>query len=351
MPIEIACGNCENNFGVQPQWAGLIVQCPFCQVAVQVPEEVRELGDAASPSPVEEDAGQPPPPTSAEASHDEIRIDSEAGVDLRETAEAPAGFLGLEAANPTDEGRRTGPGHPSFEGVPDPIPAAGRQREPDFRHLQATPPAPSAAEKPLRHDDPSPAAEPQPDRAAATGSRAQSKVDRRASREKRQRWKLTGPPDPPEASAARGAEGPPEHSGKTPVPEDSRETGVAAPWPRRPLAPPPACAWLTSQPAGDVEQDDVALGQGKSNAKQEADGPLSATEDVGETSQVEEATDQAATGIPIVIQTGVTTIEYQGEKVVLREHPHARRWYALAAFILSIIVLTALTIILYFVSR
>ncbi|MDP1562953.1 MAG: hypothetical protein Q8M16_16365 [Pirellulaceae bacterium] len=45
MPIEIACGNCGNSFGVEAGWAGLIVQCPFCQTAVQVPDEVAEFAD------------------------------------------------------------------------------------------------------------------------------------------------------------------------------------------------------------------------------------------------------------------------------------------------------------------
>lgn len=45
MPIEIACGNCGNSFGVEAEWAGLIVQCPFCQTAVQVPDEVAAFAD------------------------------------------------------------------------------------------------------------------------------------------------------------------------------------------------------------------------------------------------------------------------------------------------------------------
>jgi len=45
MPIEIACGNCENSFGVEAEWAGMIVQCPFCQIAVQVPDEVASYAD------------------------------------------------------------------------------------------------------------------------------------------------------------------------------------------------------------------------------------------------------------------------------------------------------------------
>jgi len=40
MAVEIACGSCGNTFGVEAEWANLIVQCPFCAAAVQVPAEV-----------------------------------------------------------------------------------------------------------------------------------------------------------------------------------------------------------------------------------------------------------------------------------------------------------------------
>lgn len=48
MAVEIACGNCGNTFGVEAEWANLIVQCPFCSAAVQVPAEVANWTPATS---------------------------------------------------------------------------------------------------------------------------------------------------------------------------------------------------------------------------------------------------------------------------------------------------------------
>jgi hypothetical protein len=62
--------------------------------------------------------------------------------------------------------------------------------------------------------------------------------------------------------------------------------------------------------------------------------------------------DAASVGTPkIVVAQGLTTINYQGKRVVLRDQPEVARWYGLTVFLTSLVTLVALLIWLYFLYR
>jgi hypothetical protein len=236
MPVEIACGNCGNAFGVETGWAGLIVQCPHCQAAVQVPDEVAQY--AAAPPDDEQDS------TVSQVSLSECR-------------------------NGDPVNQRIGPTAPDFPAL-------------------AERPEPAASSRGRWKDTRTPAAK------AGTNSK-----------------RSPAPPTPVPPGRPGDSPGEVAKSGTNAADGDAPSTAgpleVLPPRSVPPLSVPPACPWLIDSPASVSPK--------------------------------------------IVVAEGLTTINYQGRKVVLREQPEAAHWYGLSAFVGSIVTLVVLLTWLYFLYR
>jgi hypothetical protein len=272
MPIEIACGNCGNSFGVEAGWAGLIVQCPFCQATVQVPDEVADF--------VED-----PAPTSASS---------------------PTTF--------------TQPDEPA---APPPIPAVDRTATPS-KERGPTPAksAPSSDRPTHRSDRPNPSSARRPTSPSASNTTANrrpptdvKKVER--SRTVRQEPDLADTQPviletaPPASAAGSQAQSPISQNevGRVEASQPT-EASLAESLPTLPLPAwtvPPICEWLQESASG--------------------------------------------TAIRVVAREGVTTINYHGQKMILRDQPEAVNWYGRIVFVLSVVALAVLLTWLYYIYR
>jgi hypothetical protein len=256
MPIEIACGHCGDSFGVEASWAGLIVQCPFCETAVQVPDEVAAYAD---------EPREPSPPT-VEQIPVEQKIPGEPPVRRAEQSPKP----------PRKTRFQERPTKPSTNR---PTPEV-RIPDPDLADTQPVssldlllPPSKTTT----------PITGPTTDRTPAP-----------------QTTPAASPPPPPE----------PTSTAPQPTPTAPDPTPAAPDPPTLPLPEwtvPPTCAWLLEGNAGAE--------------------------------------------IRLNVRQGVTTIHYQGRKMVLRDQPEVANWYGRITFAMSIMTLVVLLTWFYYLFR
>ncbi len=257
MPIEIACGNCGNTFGVEAQWAGLVVECPFCQTAVQVPEEVAQLAEVAvhPENPDFQGIGpvsEPQEPVAiktgpAETSSTKGEQSKSSGLNGSQSPRA-------ETRPPTNSQGRTG------------TPASATKKSPD-----------SPKTKPQR-------SKPQRSKPPVTPPTIEAEIL----------------PETPQAASPSSDEATGEPLGTTTTPPP-------LPIPR--WTTPPTVGWLADNVDGNLGQ------------------------------------------VKVVVKVGTTTIQYQGERVVLRDQPAVRQWYGTVMFFLSVITLALILTGLYFLYR
>lgn len=241
MPIEIACGNCGNSFGVEAGWAGLIVQCPFCQTAVQVPDEVAAFAD-------EPNEGTPPdaPPEKV------VRRTAEHGKKSAKKEPRPDRFTKRSNRQSLKNDPITEPDLADTKPVPllDPIPPTTTTAKPAPEVL-----LPSVLTS-----------------AAAVASTP-----------------VVAEPASADTLAA-----------SNPAPTQSVSLAIPE-W-----TVPPECPWLEANAADEIR---------------------------------------------VSVRAGLTTINYHGQKMVLRDQPEAANWYGRLTFAMSVVILALLLTWLYYVYR
>ncbi len=243
MPIEIVCGNCENSFGVEAAWAGLIVECPFCRAAVQVPDEVASFVDLPN-----DDTATPTesPPASVD----------------RDLVEPPRK---TSKNGPSSKRSTSRPNRRPTKNAPLPEPdLADTQPVPSLESISTAPSTemPTVAVGPTIHPTTTPAVLP------------------------------AVVPEPSTEPDLVSANRPATDIDSFPLPD----------W-----TVPPVCPWLL-----------------EANATAE---------------------------IRVTVRAGLTTINYHGQKMVLRDQPETVNWYGRLTFGMSIVTLAALLTWLYYVYR
>lgn len=243
MPIEIVCGNCENSFGVEAAWAGLIVECPFCRAAVQVPDEVASYVDSTNDN------------TATPTETPPASVDRDLVEPLRKTSKN----------GPSSTRSTSRPNRRPTKSAPPP--------EPDLADTQPVPSLESISTAPAN---------------------LLPAVD-------------LVPNTPPTTTPAILPAVPPEPSTEpAPVPAEPPATEIDS-FPLPDWTVPPVCPWLL-----------------ESNTTAE---------------------------IRVTVRAGLTTINYHGQKMVLRDQPETVNWYGRLTFGMSIVTLAALLTWLYYVYR
>lgn len=252
MPIEIACGNCGNSFGVEAGWAGLIVQCPFCTATVQVPDEVAAFAEESVPTPPDNVAANNDPPAQVQS--------------------APEPPTPQPSPRSADRFKRS----------------EDKQRRPGS--AESRQPPPEQQSRSGRKSRVPPAGPSQADRDLADANLADTQpagLDEVAPAPKQSAPLPVTPSVPVESTNVEPAAPPP-----PPLPQ----------WTR-----PPVCEWM---------QDS-----------------------------------HASMAIQVVAREGLTTIQYHGRKLVLRDEPEAATWYGRISFAISVAALVVLLTWLYYVYR
>lgn len=344
MPIEIACGNCLNAFGVEADWAGMAVECPFCQTAVGVPEEVRDLAAASS----QENAASvsfEPPPTLAENETDlAITIDAPAFDIFPSTPNPPAPIQAPRIAIDTDVAKRD-------VSKPD----VAKRRVPENLPEKRTP-GPQAenprAQDPQAKDGSVASGNRELDSQAShpRGSReSPAKQARRREKSDRSRWKGAAPGTNASSNQNKSAEPPANEL------ENNPATGApTSPASLAPILAAPGASAAAAQDSADETSAPARDGLGAAEIQgTEAETTAGGADAAAGTGSLPQRMYRPPPpfGLPrqaprierktpeILVRQGLTEIEYRGQKMVLRDQPEAVRYYGLIAFGISVFLL------------
>jgi hypothetical protein len=406
MPIEIACGHCGQSFGVEPEWAGLVVECPFCSVALEVPAEVGAAAVGPPESEILFEEILPPTqleqkPAKAPASPPDDFSTSFPAVDMKRpgsepsfewlapqslesnpaespifqplqappqavpeapsTGRGPDGVRGRKSTSPPRPSpapptkpmaKGTDAGGTSGENTEQPkLPRVTEPRtEPD--QPMARPPLPATGSN--GHSPPAPAAERKKDKAAGPRERNKSPKNAphgatpgKSSTGKQERWKVKTPNTDPNAVS---------HTDLLPANADI-EVGQTQPMDPEPPVEDLAATVVATPDAGPASvhgQPQVADATLQAEASSRNRAPTAfPTPDFTYPPTLAWLQNPTGNGmdtaIRVVARPGIKTIEYKGQRVVLRDEPEAVQWYGTVSFVVSILTLFGLLIALYFI--
>lgn len=365
MAVEIVCGNCGKPFGVQPEWAGLAVQCPFCEAAVQVPLDIAAASDS-------------PPAEKPPASNELVRIDTDEKTASRDEA-APT----LEVEDRRVSRRSSKKSKKTTHGsVPQEKPTDGgadhsKSRGSRDERWKAPPGEKSAPEK-----------SGSPDSTATTAKSAKSEAASSA-RSKSTKQKPRSP-KPVKKNTSPGKVGESGNSTspvpKKPMPPDFKELSTAeAKLPATgmeetisaPLFFPVENSETSAEPRVELERSNTnSAAESASGSMPTPLRPSGSIETPPQEQASPEDTDEAEAATPavapppgvsyrvhslrfpptyreaqdaskqvdIVVRSGVKEIDYNGEKVIVRDDQSLLNVYQIVGFIFSLIILVLVLI-------
>lgn len=353
MAVEIVCGNCGQPFGVEAEWAGMAVQCPACEVAVQVPDEVapesgRSAGTTSAPGISIDTGGKPkdrPEDVTIEIQPDQRRTNSKrAGNNVSEASpqyrtksrsDKSASDAGRRSAEDLESRRRWKA--PPESGTSEPVQKRLGKRRADKKTTDNASSRSSSRQKGAASAEsdasvtgndlktPSPGIKRSPPKPAAPTStdpgtqslagNSPKKTDSPAARKRE---------DVPDGSPSSPSQDPTENRTAAAHPSGIRETDFQE----------------TSEP-----DDRPAINEVESTSEPDRTVPAKSAPDFvlrPFPPQFPPKMDQAlglGSAVEIHVRSGIKEIEYQGEKVLVRDDDSVRNLYQIVGFIISLIIL------------